>query len=169
MPPAECSPERGREMNDAARKVLEKLQAQCARREYCSSDILAKARQKLDGDEASAAEILESLTGDGFVDDLRYAAAFAREKSSLTGWGPIKIKFALRAKRISAENIAAALLEVEPEKADSRLEKLLTAKKKTLEGDPQARLKLLKFALTRGYEYDSVTSVLENIDRGVDR
>lgn len=150
-------------MNDSQKKVLNSLEALCARREYCTSDILRKAVDRCEGDSAAAAEIVESLKADGFVDDVRYASAFAREKASLTGWGPVKIRFALRAKRISEEDIAAALAEIEESAASDRMEKLLRAKWKTLQGDGQARLKLLKFALSRGYEYSAVESAVDRI------
>ena len=47
--------------------------------------------------------IVAALVEDGYADDRRYAAAFAREKSSITGWGPVKIRMALSAKGISGE------------------------------------------------------------------
>ena len=59
-------------------QVLGRLQALCSRRECCSSDILRKATASLDGDSALAGKLLSSLQEDGFVDDGRYAAAFAR-------------------------------------------------------------------------------------------
>ena len=152
-------------MNDSQKKVLNALEAQCAKREYCASDILRKAVMRCEGDAAAAAEIVESLKADGFVDDVRYASAFAREKASLTGWGPVKIKFALRAKRISDADIEAALSEIDAPSASDRMERLLRSKWKTLQGDGQARLKLIKFALTRGYEYSDVESVVDRITR----
>ena len=152
-------------MNDSQKKVLNALEAQCAKREYCTSDILRKAVMRCEGDAEAAAEIVESLKADGFVDDVRYASAFAREKASLTGWGPVKIKFALRAKRISDADIEAALSEIDAPSASDRMERLLRSKWKTLQGDGQARLKLIKFALTRGYEYSDVESVVDRITR----
>ena len=86
----------------------------------------------------------------------RYAGAFAREKSSLDGWGPVKIRYALRMKGIADAAIGEALDGVDTDKAEARLSKLIEAKRKSLEGDPQIRLKLIKFALSRGYEYDTV-------------
>jgi len=52
---------------------------------------------------------------------------------------------------------------VDTEKAAGKLEKLLSAKARTLEGDPQIKLKLLKFALSRGYEYKAVETALAQI------
>lgn len=147
-------------MDDKAKNVLNRLEALCSRREYCSSEIMAKALKALDSDTEAASELVSVLVKDGFVSDLRYATAFARDKSSLTGWGPIKIRYALSAKKIDRETIDAALSDTDSEKAQEKLEKLILAKKKTLEGDPQARLKLIKFALSRGYEYDQVRKLV---------
>lgn len=145
------------------KKVLERLQRQCARAEYCSSDVYRKALKALEGDAEGAARILSSLTGDRYVDDRRYAAAFAREKSSLQGWGPVKIRFQLRGKGISEEIITEALGEIDPEKAASKLDKLAADKYRFLQGDPQCRLKLLKALLSRGYGYDEVEAAVGRI------
>ena len=147
-------------MDEGQKKVLDRLQAQCSKREYCVSDVRRKALTALDGDAARAGEVVDSLVADRFVSDLRSAAAFAREKAHLTGWGPVKIRYALAGKGISRSDIDAALQEVEPDTASGRLEKLLASKAKTLEGDPQARLKLIKFALSRGYEYDEIKTLI---------
>lgn len=145
---------------DAAR-CLSRLQKFCSKAEYCRADIYRKALKDLEGDEEAAAKVVEALQADKYIDDARYAAAYAREKATLQGWGPVKIRFQLRAKGVSDEVIAAALEEVEPEKADARLAKLLEAKAKTLKGDPQGRLKLIKFALSRGYDYDVVKKMVQ--------
>ncbi len=144
-------------------KILNGLQAQCVRREYCTSDIYSKALKRCGGDAGHAREIVESLRSDGFVDDARYAAAFAREKSSLTGWGPVKIRLALAAKGLSREDIDAGLAETDAEAAADRLERLMRVRWKNLEGDAQARLKLIKYGLSRGYEYPEVESAVRKI------
>lgn len=147
-------------MDPQASKVLSRLQAQCSRREFCSADILSKALKALDGNADAAAGVLESLVADGYVDDLRYASAFARDKAQLDGWGPVKIRHALACKGISRETVHAALQEIDESVAEGRLQKLMAAKARTLEGDPQARLKLIKYALSRGYEYSQVQKCL---------
>lgn len=140
--------------------MLSRLQAQCSRREYCSGDVLAKALKALDGNAALAGEVLDSLVADGFLSDARYASAFAREKAQLDGWGPIKIRHALALKGISREVADTALLEIDEPAADGRLERLMAAKAKLLQGDPQARLKLIRYALSRGYEYNQIQKYL---------
>lgn len=152
-------------MDDEVKKVLSKLEALCSKREYCSSDILDKARKALDGSSSGAEEILSSLVRDGYVSDLRYASSFAREKASLTGWGPAKIRFALSGKKIPLEIIDEALGEIDTDKAASRLERLLQIKWKYLQGDPQGKLKLIKYALGRGYGYDQIRDIADRIAR----
>lgn len=144
-------------------KVLPYLQNLCAKREYCRSEMLKKAETALEGDRQAAQEMLDSLVADRFVDDARYAAAFARERSSLTGWGPDKIRYSLLMKGISKADIAAALEEVDPEAAGARMEKLITAKSKSLQGDPFIKFKLIKYALSRGYRYDDVAPAVDRI------
>ena len=150
-------------MDERTKKVLGSLQALCARREYGSADMYAKALARLEGDEKAAAEVVEALVRDRYVDDARYAAAFARDKAQLDGWGPVKIRHALRARRVEEGCITAALAEVDADKADERLRSLLESRWKMLKGDPQARLKLIRFALSRGYEYAQIESLIREI------
>ena len=146
-------------------KVLGSLQNLCSKRECCSPDIYKKALKALDGDADAAREMVDALIADRFIDDARYASAFAREKSALTGWGPAKIRHALRMKGIDGASISAALGEVDEEAADQKMLKVIQAKAKLLEGDEFIKFKLIKFALSRGYDYDkvekAVTSVLK--------
>ncbi len=144
-------------------RCLSRLQKLCSKAEYCRSAVYAKALKALDGDGEAAARLVESLVQERYVDDTRYAAAFAREKASLQGWGPVKIRFQLRAKGISEASISAALQEVDASRASDRLEKLLQGKLRTLEEDPQRKLKLIRFALSRGYEYSDVEAALSRI------
>ena len=142
------------------KKVLERLQRPCARMEYCASDIRRKALKAMEGDVEAADRIVESLLGDRFVDDRRYAAAFAREKSALQGWGAVKIRFLLRGKGISDDIIAEALQEIDADKAASKLDKLAADKYRLLKDDPQCKLKMLKALLSRGYGYDEVEAAV---------
>ena len=140
---------------------MDRLRRQCSRREYCSADILKKAGDALDGDREGAKEILDVLVAEKYVDDLRYATAYAREKSMISGWGETKIRYVLSGKGIPRDTISLALEEIDETRAGQRLERLMAAKAKSLKDDPQARLKLLRFGLGRGYQYDEVVDVID--------
>ena len=149
---------------DTADKILNNLRRQCSRREYCTADVLKKAEKALDGDHQQAVKVLNVLVEEKFVDDRRYAAAFARDKSSIAGWGAVKIRYMLSAKGISRDIISEALEEVDVRKADDRLRKLLENKNRSLKDDTQRKMKLLRFALGRGYSYDEVSAILNIIE-----
>lgn len=144
-------------------KVLSRLQAQCVRREYCVRNIRAKALKAVEGDAALAEEMVASLVADRFVDDRRYAEAFAREKASLSGWGATKIAYALSGKGVARETIREALDQLDTEAASRKMEAVLAAKCRLLAQDPQGKLKLLRFALSRGYGYDEVREVVDRL------
>ena len=148
-------------MDDKEKKVLERLQRQCSRMECAPADIYRKALSALEDDADAARRVVDSLESDGYLDENRYAAALAREKSSLAGWGPYKIRQALSAKGISRESVDSALKEIDGEKAAGKLASVAAAKFKLLKGDPQCRLKLLKFLLSRGYEYSDAAAAAE--------
>lgn len=150
-------------MEENVKKVLSRLQGQCSKREYCSKDILAKAVKLLEGDETAAREVLDSLIEDKYVSDLRYASAFAREKSSISGWGKVKIAYMLSAKGISRETINEAFEDIDDDSATKKLENVIRVKYRLLAEDPQCKIKLLKFAMSRGYAYDEVKTVVDKV------
>ena len=139
------------------------MRALCSRREYCRKDILKKVMTALDGDAAKAEEVVGKLVEERYVDDRRYAAAFARDKASIAGWGAAKIRYMLAAKGVDREIIASALEEIDVNRADTRLEKLMENKARSLKDDPQRRMKLLRFGVGRGYGYEEVSSMIDRI------
>ena len=143
--------------------VTDRLRALCSRREYCTQDVMKKALKALEGDRHAAEQVLETLVAEKYVDDLRYAGAYCRDKASLSGWGEVKIRYMLASKGISREIIAEALEEIDGNRAQDRLNRLLQTKYKSIKDDPQCRLKLLRYALGRGYSYDEVSSVIDRL------
>lgn len=147
-------------------KVADKMRRMCSRREYCVVDIRKKLLVQLDGNAAEADEIIAMLLNEKYVADLRYASAYARDKASISGWGAVKIRYMLASKGVSADIIASALDEIDSGKAQARLDKLMETKFKTLKDDPQCRMKMLRFALGRGYGYEEAASIVEALIKG---
>ncbi len=137
----------------------------CARREYCSGDILRKL-QRIEGvGEEDAAAVIAKLVEHKYLDDARYAAAYARDKADLAGWGRTKIAYMLRGKGVGAAAIDAALQQVVGQKAQARMQDVVSAKWHSLK-DEDVRVKMqktLRFAIGRGYGYDEVMQVLEKL------
>ena len=148
-------------MNADELKVLDRMRVLCSRREYCRSDILTKALRSLEGDKVAAEKIVSSLENEGYLSELRYACAFARDKSAISGWGETKIRYMLASKGVPRDIISRALEEIDSSCADARMVKLLENKYRSLKDDPQCRLKMLRFGLGRGYDYEQVEGVLK--------
>lgn len=151
-------------MEERYQKTIDYLRKLCSVREYCRKDIYDKALKRLE-DDASASKAVDQLMQEGFLSESRYAAAYARDKSSIAGWGPAKIRYMLAGKGIPRDVIDEALQEIDAGRADDKLRKLLAAKYKLLKDDPQVKIKMHKFALSRGYEYDPVGSIVKEILR----
>jgi len=150
-------------MTDA--QILDRMRRLCSRREYSEGDILQKITLLCNsaGDSEDPSRLLDILKKENYVSDVRYATAFARDKASLQGWGILKIRYALSAKGISKGVIDAALGEIDASAASDKLEKVLVAKARSLKEDPQIKLKLIRFALGRGYQYDEVAPKIEQM------
>ena len=143
--------------------VTDKLRNLCSRREYCSSDIRRKALTALDNDRDSADKVMDLLIKDKYVDDYRYSCAYARDKASIAGWGPSKIRYMLSSKGVDRDVIDRAMLEIDESKADQRLDRLVRSRYASLRNDPQVRVKLLRYVVGRGYSYDEASSVIDEL------
>ena len=154
-----------RSNTDDKTRMLGRMMRLCAGRECCRSDI----RRKLAAlPPADAEDILATLCREGYLDDARYARAFARDKSALQGWGSLKIKLALQQKQLDAADIAAALEAIDPDAADARKEQLLHAKWKALareEDSARKQAKFFRYALGRGYGYEETKRIYDQLRR----
>ena len=117
----------------------------------------------LEGDSVQAEAIADQLVKEKYIDDQRYATAYARDKASISGWGAAKIKYMLASKGIDRGVISEALGDIDDGRAAARLGKLMENKARSLKDDPQSRMKLLRFGLGRGYGYEEVTEVIDKI------
>lgn len=143
--------------------ILIRMMRLCSLSEHCTGDIRSRL-EKYEG--VDAEEIIGRLTADGYIDDERYAVAFARDKSSLYCWGTAKIKVALQRKGICAQDIANAISQIDEASADARLLSSARLKWKSLskETDPQKkRAKFFRFILSRGYTLDKVYKAYDTV------
>ena len=78
-----------------AKKALNIVAGQCSKKEYCSFDILKKL-QRWELEEKDIAAVMEFLVKNHFLDDTRFAEAYARDKHRFNRWGKLKIMQMLR-------------------------------------------------------------------------
>jgi len=115
--------------------------------------------------DSDSRKVLERLVRERFIDDSRYAEAFANDKVRFSGWGTYKIRAALRAKGISAELINAALARTDAVSDTERLAEILRSKAQRTPHKNLADLKakVVRFGASRGLELDKVIEVTEKI------
>lgn len=114
-------------------------------------------------DEGTVERILERLVRERFVDEERYAHAFVRDKSRYNRWGRVRIQQELRKRKIPALIIEDALTEiVEKENLDT-LRTLIERKRPSVKGknDYEVRMKLIRFAISRGFAMDDISKVID--------
>lgn len=135
------------------KEALSRAESRCAMKEMCLYDVRnACLRWGLSADEAES--VLQRLEASGYIDENRYARAFAHDKAHFDRWGPLKIRAALRAKRVSESDIREALALIPDSIFTENLQAAIASKRRTIsEKDPhRLRDKLARHALARGYK-----------------
>lgn len=136
----------------------------CSTAERCRKDLLAKiARFELD--EAATERLLERLMREGFLDEARFARAFAHDALRFNKWGRLKIRQGLQLKALPEALISQALEELEDDGYTSVLVSLLQQKRRQLTPLKGRSLKerLYRFALSRGFETDRILTYLNQL------
>lgn len=115
-------------------------------------------------DEESLAEAIEQLHEDLALDDGRFAMRYAEDKRSISGWGPERIREALRERGLSEALIGPALdVETRDEQMQRAID-FLTAKEWAVE-EPDQRRKALGALARRGFESEVSYDALREHER----
>ena len=101
-----------------------------------------------------------------FIDEQRYATAFVRDKSRYNKWGRQKIKSELIRRGIPSHHIDTALCEINEDENTETLRHIIDTKRRTVKGktEYEVRTKLIRFALSRGFEMSDILKVVGSAD-----
>ncbi|MFR9523167.1 MAG: regulatory protein RecX [Rikenellaceae bacterium] len=148
----------------SAEEALSSLMRQCARAEKSSGDAM-RLMSRWGVEQQLRAGVLERLIGDKFIDDRRFAQAYVREKINLSGWGVRKIASSLKTKGISEEIIRESVAELDRDSMCERLISKINGKLRTLKYKDQydKKSKLIRYALSLGYDYDMVLDAVSQM------
>ena len=139
---------------------LNNMMAYCSRSEHCVLDVMEKLTAA-DVSEDEASEIVQELIRLGYIDEQRYACAFVNDKFRFNKWGKIKIAHVLRQKKVASNVIQDALDTIDDEAYNQVLMQLIESKKKTTKATvTQQRAAVMRFALSRGFEYETIMRLL---------
>lgn len=142
-------------------QLLNKAASACSSSEHCISEIEEKLK-RYGANEDAVERIICRLLKEGFIDEGRYAKAFTRDKYRFNKWGEIKIRMALKTKRVKDRDIEKAIDEIDRKEYMNNLAILIRAKQKDVkaENEYEKNGKLIRFALSKGYSIDEIQQIL---------
>jgi len=151
--------------NDFFKTALNRAMALCAGREYCSGDI----RSKLDSwgiKSDDAIKILEILVNEKFIDDIRYAEAYVKDKYRQNKWGRMKIASMLRLKKIPGNIIDSAMQTIDEDEYRQTVREVVMSHNKSVKAKNSYDLKgkLMRFGLEKGFESNLLYDIMNEIE-----
>jgi regulatory protein len=109
-------------------------------------------------------EILSHLITEGFLNEERYAKAFAGGKFRIMKWGRSKIQRELESSGVSPRNIARGLAEIAPSEYSQTLISLIKKKYDQIDDDVyKKKNKVAGFVIGKGYEPELVWEIVNDL------
>ena len=144
------------------KEALLRLAALCAQGEHCQLEMTEKLRKWEIGEEAQA-RIMQKLVSGRYVDDERFARAFAMDKVRYNKWGRRKVEQALWQKHIDDDIRQRVLDDISDEEYLNILRPLLKQKRRTTKAasDYELDQKLIRFAVGRGFTFDIIRQCID--------
>jgi len=151
--------------NIGTEKAWQKIKHYCAYQERSH----AETRDKLYGFGLYKHEVetlLTQLIEENYLNEERYAIAFAGGKFRMKQWGRVKIKYELQQKRVSPYCIKKALAVIEEKDYEATLHKLAKAKLATLKTEKNIfikKTKLRNYLVQKGFEPALIMEMVNRI------
>ncbi len=144
-------------------QALQKLRHYCGYQERCHSEV----REKLFNLGVRKSEhdaIVSTLIEEGYLDEERFAIAFAGGKFRQNQWGRNKIKYALRQKQVSDYSVKKALKQINEKDYQAVLKKLADEKYESLKDEQWLvrRKKTMDYLLQKGFELELVNKIVRS-------
>ena len=155
-----------------SKKIIDQQAAYVKAEHYCAYQERSQqeVRDKLYEWELKPGEVENIISGlieNNYLNEERFANAYVRGKFNQKGWGKIKIKQALKFKRVPDGLIRKALQTIGDDNYMKTLASILAKKSAALaEKNPLKRkYKLQQYALSRGFEADLIWDVLGAVNQ----
>jgi regulatory protein len=147
-------------------QALQKLRHYCGYQERCHSEVREKLYslgvRKKDHD-----EIIATLIEEGYLNEERFAIAYAGGKFRMKQWGRVKIAYALRQKQVSDYSIKKALKQIDEKDYRAALTTLAKEKYESLKDEQWLvrKKKVLDYLMQHGYEADLATQAIDQLKK----
>lgn len=138
-----------------------KIKHFCAYRERCHSEVKEKL-YSFGLYPKEVEEIISNLIEEGYLNEERFAIAFAGGKFRMNKWGKNKIISELKKKRVSPYCIKKGLQYIDEDAYMKTLSKLFSDKMKTFKSASTLNSKkTIQYLLGKGYDYRDILSVID--------
>ena len=147
-------------------QALQKLKHYCAYQERCHSEVKEKL-YSLGVWKKEHDEIISTLIEENYLNEERFAIAFAGGKWRVKQWGRVKIKYELKQKQVNDYCIKKAMKQVDEEEYLQVLDKLAKEKYAALKNEQQLvrKKKTMDYLVGKGFEHDLVRQVTAAITK----
>jgi regulatory protein len=142
-------------------EAYQKASAFCAYQERTQQEVREKL-QDLGVDKDPAEEIISKLIVENFLNEERFAKAFAGGKFRMKKWGRMKIIMELKARKVSEYCIKKGLKEIPDEDYLKTAKELIVEKAALVKEQNQYKknYKIAGYLISKGYEPDLVWDLL---------
>jgi regulatory protein len=145
-------------------QALQKLKHYCAYQERCHSEVREKLFDlgiwKKDHD-----EIIATLIEENYLNEERFAIAYAGGKFRIKSWGKVRIRHALQQKQVSDYCIRKALQMIPSTDYEETAGRLVAEKYSDLKGEQYLirKKKTMDHLVAKGYEYELVNRLMNEM------
>jgi regulatory protein len=143
-------------------QALQKLRHYCGYQERCHSEVREKL-YSLGVFKKGHDAIIATLIEEDYLNEERFAIAFAGGKFRVKQWGKVKIKYELKQRQVSEYSIKKALQQIKDDEYHEVLKKLADEKYASVKDEQYLvrKKKTIDYLLQKGFEMALVGAVVE--------
>ena len=151
--------------NIGTEKAFEKVKYYCAYQERSHAEV----KKKLYGFGLYKNEVellMSRLIEENYLNEERFAMAFAGGKFRIKQWGKTRIKFELKQRQVSDYSIKKALAVIPDDDYEKALHKLASEKITALQTEQNIftrKSKLQNYLVSKGYEFNLIAEILKKM------
>ncbi len=146
--------------------ILKKAANYCVYQERTQDEVRKRLRDwKVYGDDAE--EIIAWLITENYLNEERFAKAFAGGKFRVKKWGKNRILAELKARKISKYNLDQAIKEIPFEDYVLTLENLIIKKTEDVKTEPnflKRKQKVFNYLISKGFESNLILETIKTLE-----
>ncbi len=139
------------------------ISAYCAAQERCRKEVRDKLKER-EVEQADIQAFIDLLEAENFLNELRYAQSFARDKCRFNKWGKVKIAYELRLRRIGKENIEKGLESIDEEFYEELIEHLAQRKWAEVKRKTKDKQAVYRYLAQKGFENELIGIILKKLE-----